>query len=233
MATPSLFQRILRKAFKPLYPLYYRLLWDRSFPGAGRVRRVVDRWEALSERGDTPRSGGDWDREYSAGQWDFMGAPDEAARYGALMGLVRGWSSARSILDVGCGEGLLRQACPASEEIRYVGVDLSEVAIERARGRVEAGDLLVMADAESWTPGETFDAVVLNECLYYFEEPLHGARRYWGARSPDGALLVSMFSGPRSRAIRRALSRHLPLRQELEIKMKKGVWWMAAFREED
>ena len=233
MPQASLPQRALRKLFRPLYPLYYRFAWGRRFPGGRRLEEWVTRWESLAHRGDAPQPATAWDRQYAEGRWDLMAEPEEAPRYGVLLALARSWGGAGSILDVGCGNGILRQMLPTDDPSRYVGVDLAAEAVERARGAIRPGDELVVADAESWEPGERFDAVVLNECLYYFRRPLETARRYWDARTPGGVLVVSLFATPRSRAIGRGLVERLPLRQGLELRTDRGTWWMAAFRERD
>lgn len=229
MSQANLPRRVVRKLIQLLLPAYYRLLWGRRFPGAGRLESWVSREETAAGRGDAPQDQGAWDRQYAEGRWSLMGDPIEAPRYGALAAMLRVGSLVRSVLDVGCGDGLLRRALGPGEAPRYVGVDLSREAIERARPHCTPGDELVVADAEHWEPAAAFDAVVLNECLYYFRRPIESLERYLAARSAGGILLVSMFATPRSRAIRRRITRrHAPV-QELELRTARGVWWIAAF----
>lgn len=232
MPRPTLPQRVLRKLFRPLYPLYYRLLWGRRFPGHRGLEGWVSRWESLADRGDAPQEAAAWDRQYDQGRWDLLGAPEEIPRYAVLAALVRAWSPGRSVLDVGCGDGVLRDLLGSGPQLRYVGIDVSATAIARAEDRLHPGDALFAADAETWEPPERFDALLLNECLYYFRRPRDTAERYWGHRTASGALIVSMFSTPRSRAIRRQLIAALPLAHELELGSRRGVWWIGVFREE-
>jgi hypothetical protein len=88
----------------------------------------------------------------------------------------------------------------------------------------------VVADAEVWAPGAEFDAVVMNECLYYFHDPLAQARRYFDAVRAGGVLVVSMFESPRTRAILRVLERRLPRVERVRIETAKGAWSVAVFR---
>lgn len=228
-SSPSLPQRILRKAFRPFYPAYYRWLWRRRFPGSRWFERLVGRWEAMADRGDAPQDAAAWDEQYRRGRWDLMGDREEIPRYAAVAALVRGWSPGGRILDVGCGDGLLRDLLPADPPVEYTGVDVSEAAIERARRRLRGADRVLAADAESWRPEGAFDAVVFNECLYYFREPLAAARAHWDRRVEHGALVVSMFASPRARAIRRRMVATLPLAYELELRNARGTWWLGVF----
>lgn len=230
---PSLPTRIVRKIFRPLYRPYYRLLWRRRFPGARALERWVRRWETSSSRADVPLTAPSWDEAYAAGFWDFLAGADEATRYGMIAGLARRLAPGGAVLDVGCGDGVLRHHLdPATE---YHGIDLSAEAIRRAEAR--ATDLpypgstrFEVADAERWQPSRSYPAIVFNECLYYLERPLAAAHRYLDALSPDGAMIVSMFRGPRSRAIAHRLRRELPPSEELELHHPaKGRWTLLVF----
>jgi SAM-dependent methyltransferase len=178
------------------------------------------------------RAGGfaNLDEQYRSGHWAFLHNPSELARYAAARGVLPEADAGRTVLDVGCGEGILRDLLRAGGESRYVGVDLSTVAIEAARRDARPGETFVVADAESYAPQGTFDAVVLNECLYYFREPLTQAERYLGMTAPGGSLIVSMFESPRTRAILRVLEERLPKRERLRLEGPGGAWLLAAFR---
>jgi SAM-dependent methyltransferase len=227
---PSLSRKFLRRAGSPLARFYYRFLFGGNGPLAAACGRWVSRWEETSSRGDVPVDSGTWDEQYGSGHWSFLRNPSELARYAALAAFCRKLTPGRTILDVGCGEGILRDRLRAGGDSRYVGVDLSAVAIEAARRDARPGETFVVADAESYTPAERFDAVVLNECLYYFREPLAQAERYLGMTSPEGSLIVSMFESPRTRAILRILEERLPRLERLRLEGPAGAWLLAAFR---
>lgn len=230
----SLNQRLLRKLLRPVAWVYYRSF----FGGDGAVARALAaataRWERASARGDTPLPRTEWDGQYSRGRWDCLADPQEAARYGAIAGLVRAQGDPRSVLDVGCGEGLLRRCLGDTEGFVYQGIDVSEAALERARQRARPGDLYQCLDAESFTPDRRFAAVVLNESLYYFRDPLGQARRYLamvepGGEAPSGVMVVSMFESPRTLAILRRLERELPVLDALRIAGRRGAWRLVTF----
>jgi hypothetical protein len=78
--------------------------------------------------------------------------------------------------------------------------------------------------------------VVLNECLYYFSEPVAQAERYFNMLAPGGVMLVSphvespTFRSPRVDAIARLLVEHLPLEEERTVSTAKAVWRVSLFR---
>jgi SAM-dependent methyltransferase len=228
---PTLPRKILRRALRPMVRLYYRFLFGWSFPGAAAGARWIRRLEALAGGGDLPLSRAAWEAQYGDGTWTCLRRDDEQDRYRALLGLLeRHAAGARRILDVGCGEAILRDLLPAGGYELYLGVDLSLAAVAGARKGARPHDRLVVADAEAWAPARRFDAVVMNECLYYFHDPLAEAWRFLDAVAPSGALLVSMFESPRTRAILRALARRLPPAEVVRVPAGTGAWSLAAFR---
>lgn len=77
--------------------------------------------------------------------------------------LVRAWleaMGARSVLDVGCGDG--RLCYELKDRFRVVGIDMSERAIAFARAFNPDVEFLVGSE---WSRDETFDAVTLVEVL--------------------------------------------------------------------
>lgn len=77
-----------------------------------------------------------------------------------------------SILDLGCGLGLLA----SSAKDRYVGVDFSEVAIEYAASHHSNGNFIKddIMDFVSNVDNDEFDTVVLAEVLEHFYEDDRG-----------------------------------------------------------
>jgi len=226
----SLTSKILSRLASPLGRLHYRLLFGRAGTLAAWSDRLVHRLEAHSRRGDLPASAEAWNEQYSAGKWTYLRDPAELARYGVLAAFCERLTPCRRVLDVGCGEGILRELLRRRDDQRYLGIDVSEVAIEAARRRAAVGDEFRVADAETFETEERFDAVVLNESLYYFHDPLGQAGRYLGLTADGGVLIVSMFESPRTRAILRALERRRAHSQSLRLEGERGAWLLAAFR---
>ena len=213
-----------RRAFKPIYLLYYRLLFGRRFPGAAALQRCVHAWEGATGRGDAPASRQQWESQYGAGSWEFMLELDERARYAVIGAYVHRLRPGGAVLDVGCGEGLLAEQLRPLDYARYLGVDLAAAAIAQAAARADGRTVFVAADAESYTPPARFDVVVFNESVYYFREPLASVARYEEFLAPGGLFIVSTFRSHRADAIARLLQRRYRTLEATTVSNRKGSW---------
>jgi 2-polyprenyl-3-methyl-5-hydroxy-6-metoxy-1,4-benzoquinol methylase len=223
-------RRLSVTARKPFYIVYYRFLFGRRYPGSAAANRFVRRFEEDTRRGDIPVSQREWEGEYRDGRWSYLRGDEETPRYTRLVELLGRRAPAGAVLDVGCGEGLLRDRLGAEGYRRFVGVDLSEEAVRIARSRPDARAEFAVAAAETYAPTECFDAVVFNECLYYFDDPLAVVERYAEAVAGGGVIVVSMFRARRAKAIQRLLRASLPLVEESEVRTARGTWMVSAFK---
>jgi predicted TPR repeat methyltransferase len=128
-------------------------------------------------------------------------------------------ADAASMLDLGCGGGQQAEAAKCACFDRYVGVDLSSVAIETARERMAskrdefpASCAFEVGSVGSYAPpdGERFDVIVFSEVLYYLGTAREGAAEV--ARSAPwlregGLLCVSLKDDGKSHAILRELAK--------------------------
>ena len=224
-----------RKAFRPLLAVYYRLLFGRRFPFSGGLARWISAGERWAGRGDVPLAREEWEAQYRGGSWDFLGGVDELARYAVIASYLHHLRPGGSVLDVGCGEGVLLDHLAPFGPRRYTGIDLSEAAIRRGRERGGGNAELLVANAETYrprpgAPAQSWDAVVFNECLYYFRDPVGGALRYRGWLAEGGILVTSMFRSWRSDAIQRRLEAALPVVAKSRISNPNGTWTLAVFR---
>lgn len=220
----------LRKLLRTLLEIYYRALLGRRFPGSGALARWARAAESRSGRGDVPLSRRFWEEQYRDGVWSFLEEPGELARYGVVAAAVRRLRPRGVVLDVGCGEGLLADHLRPDGYRRYLGLDLSETAVAAASRRADPATRFAVADAEDWPLAGRFDAVVLNECLYYMHEPLALARRAFAALRPGGLLVVSMFRSGRTLGLARLLARDLPLLEQVVVASRRGAWVVSLYR---
>ncbi len=146
-----------------------------------------------------------WESEYKSGRWDYLNQLEQLARYSVIAGYFQFFKRGGSILDVGCGEGILQERLGPSTYSRYMGIDLSSEAINRASRREDEKTSFICKDAGNFIPFEQFDAVVFNEVLYYFDDPLRVLEAYKWCLKEDGIFIVSSSSDERSTAIRRRL----------------------------
>ncbi|HYX24024.1 MAG TPA: class I SAM-dependent methyltransferase, partial [Thermoanaerobaculia bacterium] len=110
------------------------------------------------------------------------------------------------------------------------GVDLSEAAIAQAAGRCDAKTSFLAADAEAYTPPGRWNAIVFNECVYYFNDPVGSVRRYEPHLEEGGCFVVSTFRSRRADVIAKRLEEIYPLLEETAITNRKGTWVVRIFK---
>ncbi|MEV7982007.1 class I SAM-dependent methyltransferase [Streptomyces sp. NPDC086519] len=138
----------------------------------------------------------EWEDQYRSGRWDYLAERPEQARYTALCARIEA-AGAESVLDIGCGTGVLRDCLGDRFRGRYVGVDWSHAALAGRTRRPR--ETLLCADASRLPLRGTFDAVVLSEVLYYLDEPLAAVRGMLDLVAPGGRLLISLYQPPADR----------------------------------
>jgi SAM-dependent methyltransferase len=167
---------------------------------------------------------GTWDEEYRTKQWDYLHGLDQRPRYHVIAGYIDHMKHGASVLDVGCGEGILLRALGPNSYSRYVGIDLSEVAIASARAIGGERSAFYCADAADWPPADRFDVVVFNEAVYYFYEPLDILTKYERVLQSGGLFIVSMYSrGGNTRRIWQKLSRAYPFLHSTRLTCGSGT----------
>lgn len=163
-----------------------------------------------------------WDRQFSAGEWNYLKGLDEIAHHSLIAGYLAHLAAERviTVLDVACGEGLLRKFLPPG--VIYSGVDWSAVAIAKARADAPPETVFEVADVENHRPNRPEDAFLFNECLYYFSDPAATLRRYGGYLNEGGVLVVSMYSSPGNDALWARLADAFAVLDEVALHHAKG-----------
>lgn len=173
---------------------------------------TADRAEMLLR--DSPRAAigsAAWnDRMYRAHPTPYTGLAGIIER--ARLGWIRRWVGAlapRSILDVGCGEGVLLDAF--GEDVDIVGVDLSIDSLRVCRGR-HASRSVIQADGVRGLPlrDHAFDLVICTEVMEHIPEPgklVSELRRICAA---DGHVLLTVPI-ERPKLIAKAVLKRTPL----------------------
>ena len=108
-----------------------------------------------------------WDREFSNGQWNFLDDTTGDCVYSHL----ERFSADRSILDLGCGPGNTANEL-APVYLKYVGMDISEEALAKARRRTEQNgrshkNSFELGDFLSYVPPQKFDVILFREAMYH------------------------------------------------------------------
>lgn len=128
--------------------------------------------------------------ENEADGWARLRSPSELGRYGIIHGYVQHFTPDGSVLDVGCSDGILQERITYG---RYTGIDLFAESVARASKKADERTRFIQADAATYVPDETFDAIIWNECLYYLANPIDVITRYRSYLRPKGVMIVSMF----------------------------------------
>jgi 2-polyprenyl-6-hydroxyphenyl methylase/3-demethylubiquinone-9 3-methyltransferase len=168
----------------------------------------------------SPPSVASWEQDYETGRWDYLGGIDQLARYSLLAGYVEALDGA-TILDVGCGVGLLRARLEHLDFERYVGIDPVAAAIERARERAETRSEYLVADVFDPGLGE-FDIVICNEVLYALPDPGRQLDRIRDLLRPGGHVLTSSIRHPGDVGLERLLRARFDVVDAVEIANRTG-----------
>jgi SAM-dependent methyltransferase len=139
-----------------------------------------------------PMSALEYDRAYRDGKWDVLYSMAEIAHYMVVVGYASYAPESRTILDVGCGHGRLLQLLDQLGFSRYMGIDFSVGALERADALGIADARFELADFDRWDTDERFDVVVFNECLSNSTDPAVVVGRAIGWTAPGGLLIASV-----------------------------------------
>lgn len=136
-----------------------------------------------------------WDQEFASGKWSFADETSGDVVYRHLEKYVgRG-----SVLDLGCGQGSTAVELASPYE-RYVGLDISEVALKRAGEKVaNAGRTgrasFVRADFLGYNPDQKFDVILFRESMYHV--PIGQVKtlldQYSKFLTDDGVFIVRLY----------------------------------------
>jgi 2-polyprenyl-3-methyl-5-hydroxy-6-metoxy-1,4-benzoquinol methylase len=109
-----------------------------------------------------------WNKEYSGKKWDFADNTESDCVYAPL----EKYAANGSILDLGCGTGNTSNELAINAYQRYLGVDISEVCLRKARrrssqnGRATKNEFTI-GDFLQFVTDERFDVILLRESLYH------------------------------------------------------------------
>jgi 2-polyprenyl-6-hydroxyphenyl methylase/3-demethylubiquinone-9 3-methyltransferase len=166
------------------------------------------------------------DDEYAHGRWEYLNNLGEMSRYAVIAGYCRYGGDVSSVLDLGCGSGVLRRWLRPLEAIDYVGVDLSNVAIDTASQEwTDDSTSFVAMDVATYVPDRKFDVIVFNEILYYFEQPGDNLERFAAFLQENGRFVISLWDAPESQQAWRRACGSVQVVDEVQTRHSSGVSW--------
>ena len=137
-----------------------------------------------------------WNKQYKSGRWDSLQSEKEATRYNEIVDLIAKHSrDNRSILDIGCGDGVLNMRMGDLPYSYFLGIDFSSVSIDKAKEHSFPNSEFLTADAITFKPARNFDVIVFNEAFYYIHdsEKQNVLDRMMDHLNEDGVLIISIY----------------------------------------
>lgn len=169
--------------------------------------------------GGIPKSQSRWEIQYGSGHWKYLFGVNQLARYSIIAGYCMFLKPGGRILDVGCGEAVLLDRLGKDSFSEFVGIDISDVALSRARERGKPRATFLKEDVENPSAALSgkFDAVVFNEILYYCSKPLEVMRIYERYLNDRGIFIVSMHRQIKHFFIWKRLEKVYPILDEVTV----------------
>ena len=142
-----------------------------------------------------------WDQEYSGDKWNFNDHTETDCVYPHL----QKHAANGSILDLGCGTGNTANELETNAYQEYVGVDISEVCLSKARRRSEengraAKNQFVYGDFLNFSTPQRFDVILLRESIYHIpiEKIESTLNRYAKNLKDNGVFIVRIKTSDRT-----------------------------------
>ena len=137
-----------------------------------------------------------WNKQYKSGRWESLKSDLEAARYYQILDYLKSHAPKNpAILDIGCGDGVLNQRINDYEFDYFLGVDFSEVSIQKAKANNYPKAEFLAKDVLQFKPKRNFDVIVFNEAFYYIPqaERTRVLNLMMDHLTPEGIIITSIF----------------------------------------
>ncbi len=169
-----------------------------------------------------------WEKQFGKGDWDYLESSDEAQHYKTIIKFYSQQKNKNSILDIGCGKGVLYKYLKESGSLSgndYMGIDLSENAINGAKERFPEINFQQL-DFENGGIEKKFDVIIFNESLYYFPLPMKIVQKCYSQNlDKNGVFIISMFDYNGHEHIWKKIEKKYQVMGSEEVINKKGEKW--------
>jgi 2-polyprenyl-6-hydroxyphenyl methylase/3-demethylubiquinone-9 3-methyltransferase len=168
-----------------------------------------------------------WEQQYRGGEWDYLAGEDELDRYLAIAEFCNRYLRDSSLLDIGCGTGILFACLRGHAGVaatRYTGIDIAEEAIKRAISSFPGTKFNQLDYSAQAVPGR-YGGVIFNETLYYFSDPARILDKCIRENMRADTLLIISMYGAHHDAIWSALESRCDTVDEQVIENDRGVHW--------
>jgi SAM-dependent methyltransferase len=178
-----------------------------------------------------------WDSEYKTGKWTYDREGPNNESQEPVYGYLEKYGLGGSILDLGCGSGMTALEMKNSFE-QYVGVDVSDVAIEKARAALEDSDKakkvsFSVSDIATFLPTGRFSIILFRESLYYVPQAkIKGMLdRYCSHLQPHGVFIIRLCDRSRYKGIIGILEAHFQIVERYSSDKSTMIIFICAPRE--
>lgn len=137
-----------------------------------------------------------WNKQYKKGRWENLKNELEALRYQKIIDFIKKYAiKSPSILDLGCGDGVLTLRMQAEDYSFFKGIDFSSVSIEKAKAYFFPNSSFEAYDILYYTPDQKYDCIIFNEAFYYIpdKEKTRVLNHILSFLQKDGVLITSIF----------------------------------------
>ncbi|WP_395054134.1 class I SAM-dependent methyltransferase [Flavobacterium sp.] len=169
-----------------------------------------------------------WNYKYQKGSWDYMG--NEEKRYNTIVDFIKETQINKpSILDLGCGYGALNSYLETEKYGSFLGIDLSSIAIQRAKNANYLNSEFLSADIHQFQPKQKFDIIIFNEVLYYLDNQLEIVEKYANYFNQTGYFIFS-FYGIRQDLIDSLEEKYVLVKKEVISQSETIFWGICLYR---
>jgi 2-polyprenyl-3-methyl-5-hydroxy-6-metoxy-1,4-benzoquinol methylase len=173
----------------------------------------------------------DWESQYIDGKWNYLTQLNELAHYSVITGYFNYFKYGGALLDVGCGEGILYKRTCSSSYSKYVGIDISKEAVNRAMKNKNEKTTFIQTDLYNYSTTKKFDAIIFNEVLYYLNNQVEVLKRYDRFLKNDGIFIISMYHRRRNAIIWKDIeSIYIPFDETIITNRLKISWLCKVYR---
>lgn len=191
------------------------------------VSRVQNLWRRMLQSWGTEGTRRRmWNREFGGGRWDHLSETPGDCVYP----YVEKYASGGDVLDLGCGSGNTGNELDGSAYRTYLGVDISDIAIDKAVARTnESGrsnkNRYVQADLATYRPEGIYRVILFRESLNYTSRPriVGMLRRYSSYLAEEGVFVVRLYDRNRYSSIQRLLHDNFEIIDEFRAEDSKAV----------
>lgn len=165
--------------------------------------------------------------QFENNRWDGLRDLAELGRYSIIVGYAGFFCKKARVLDLGCGEGILQERFNNTDYEQYVGIDFSEVAIQKAKKLENNKTQFRVGDLNQLTIEGIFDVIIYNESLNYLKHPKEVVQALYKNLSPGGIFIFSLVDkhGKEQTGLWQQLDAILDLQETTKVINKAGHIW--------